>query len=117
MICKFLVDISFFHYIGKDRGSFRLRSSSKYLSHRKIVFPAHVASSNVSVAIRQKTLYGILLLLASKSEPADYSWLEALFKLYKEVFSKSVHILGMPVLYQLKSVVCDQEGPGVDTGT
>ena len=114
MICKFLVDISFFHYIGKDRGSFRLRSSSKYLSHRKIVFPAHVASSNVSVPIRQKTLYGILLLRANKSEPA---WLAALYKLYNEVFPKSVHILGMPVLYQLKSVVCDQEGPGVDTGT
>ena len=117
MICKFLVDISFFHYIGKDRGSFRLSSSSKYLSYKKIVFPAHVASSNVSVAMRQKTLYGILLLRENKSKPADYSWLAALYKLYNEVFPKSVHILGMPVLYQLKRVVCDQEGPGVDTGT
>ena len=96
---------------------FRLRSSSKYSSYRNIVFPAHVESSNVSVAIRQKKLYGIFLLQANNSEPANYSWSAALYKLYNEVFPKSVHILGMPVLYQLKSVVCDREGPGVDTGT
>ena len=120
MICKFLVDISFFHLSGKDTGfhfSDLLRSSSNYLSSWIVFFPAHVESSNVSVDIRLKVLYWIFLLRANKSEPADYSWSAYFIKCIAKVFPKSVHILEMPVLYRIIFTVCDRKGPGVDTGT
>ena len=42
-------------------------------------------------------------------EPADYSWSAVLHSLYSEVFPKSVHILGMLLLYRLICMVCGRE--------
>ena len=47
----------------------------------------------------------VRLLQENKSEPTGYSWSAVLYKLYTKVFPKSVHILGMPVLYQLICMV------------
>ena len=63
MICKFVVDISFFPHIGKEREvlmflSYLIRSFFRLFIFIKIniVFPAYVESS-VSFDIRQKILY------------------------------------------------------------
>ena len=45
-------------------------------------------------------------------EPADYSRSAVLYS--SEVFPKSVHILGMLVMYRLICMVCGREGPGVE---
>ena len=42
-------------------------------------------------------------------EPADYSWSAVLHSLYSDVFPKSVHILGMLLLYRLICMVCGRE--------
>ena len=42
-----------------------------------------------------------ILYCGQQEESADYSWSAVLYKLYSEVFPKSVHILGIPLLYQL----------------
>ena len=49
-----------------------------------------------------------------QKEPAAYSWSAVFYELYSEAFPKSVHILGMPVLYQLMCMICGREGPGVE---
>ena len=48
-----------------------------------------------------------------QEEPTDY-WLAVLSKMCNEVFPKSVHVLGIPLLYQLIWMVCGPEGPGVE---
>ena len=53
----------------------------------------------------------------AKCEPTvvfSVGWSVALKKLCSKVLAKSVHILGMPVLYQLKCVESSREGPGVE---
>ena len=40
-----------------------------------------------------------ILNFGQQEERADYSWSAVLYKLYSEVFAKSFHILGIPVLY------------------
>ena len=42
-------------------------------------------------------------------EPADYSWSAVLHSLYSDVFPKSVHILGMLLLYRLICMVYGRE--------
>ena len=53
----------------------------------------------------------------AKCEPAVVflvGWSAALKKLCTKVLAKSVHILGMPVLYQLMCTESSREGPGVE---
>ena len=49
-----------------------------------------------------------------QEEPTAYSWSVTLYELHSEIFLESVHILGMPVLYQLICIACGREGLGVE---
>ena len=47
-----------------------------------------------------------------QEEPTDY-WSAVLSRMYNEVFPKSVHIPGIPLLYQLICMVCGRKCSGV----